>query len=240
MDAAALTCPQCGAAADASAIECSFCHARLATTACPSCFGLVFVGSKHCQHCGAEITLGDTRAGSRDCPRGCGRMKQLVLGGISLDECERCAGVWLEQPVFEKLCAEEERRTAFLGAEFKGHPTASLATETVRYVPCPDCAKMMNRVNFGKRSGVVVDSCAKHGTWFDADELRRVVEFVRDGGLDRARSIERQQLEEERRRLAVQHDIVMGGTPAPLPREQNEVAANSPIAQLITMVFGAF
>jgi len=56
MDAAALTCPQCGAAAAADAIECSFCHARLATTACPSCFGLVFVGSKHCAHCGAAIT----------------------------------------------------------------------------------------------------------------------------------------------------------------------------------------
>ena len=55
MDAAALTCPQCGAAAGADDLQCSFCHARLATTACPSCFGLVFVGSKHCAHCGAAI-----------------------------------------------------------------------------------------------------------------------------------------------------------------------------------------
>ena len=61
MDATALTCPQCGAVAAPDAIQCSFCHARLATTACPSCFGLVFVGSKHCQHCGAAITAVQAR-----------------------------------------------------------------------------------------------------------------------------------------------------------------------------------
>ena len=75
MDAAALTCPQCGAAAAADAIECSFCHARLATTACPSCFGLVFVGSKHCAHCGAAITAVQAQASALPCPRGCGTLR---------------------------------------------------------------------------------------------------------------------------------------------------------------------
>jgi len=85
MDAAALTCPQCGAAAAADAIECSFCHARLATTACPSCFGLVFVGSKHCAHCGAAITAVEAQASALPCPRGCGTLRALTLGGVALN-----------------------------------------------------------------------------------------------------------------------------------------------------------
>ena len=96
----------------------------------------------------------------------------------------------------------------------------------------------MNRVNFGRRSGVVVDSCAKHGTWFDADELRRVVEFVRDGGLDRARAVEKEQLEEERRRLVRTHEAIARGAPVPLRRDTGEMDATSPFARFITLVFG--
>jgi len=238
MNAAALTCPQCGAAAAADAIECSFCHARLATTACPSCFGLVFVGSKHCGHCGAAITAVQAQASALACPRGCGTLRALTLGGVALNECGQCSGVWLAQADFQKLCAEEERRAVFLGAEAQAHTTPAAGVPTVRYVPCPLCAKLMNRINFGKRSGVVVDSCAKHGTWFDADELRRIVEFVRDGGLDRARAIEKQQLEEERRRLSLAHDAAVGGAPAPLRRDTGEVDASSPFARFITTLFG--
>jgi Zn-finger nucleic acid-binding protein len=59
----------------------------------------------------------------------------------------------------------------------------------------------MNRINFARCSGVVVDVCRGHGTWFDRDELSRIVEFIRGGGLDAARSREKAALEEERRQL---------------------------------------
>jgi hypothetical protein len=45
----------------------------------------------------------------------------------------------------------------------------------------------MNRLNFAHTSGVIVDVCTPHGTWFDADELRRVLEFITNGGLEAAR-----------------------------------------------------
>jgi Zn-finger nucleic acid-binding protein len=59
----------------------------------------------------------------------------------------------------------------------------------------------MNRINFARFSGVIVDVCKGHGTWFDRDELSRIVEFIHDGGLDAARIKEKTELEEERRRL---------------------------------------
>ena len=240
MDAAALTCPQCGAAAGADGIACSFCHARLATTACASCFGLVFIGSKHCAHCGATIAPVDTRSSTRPCPRGCGPLRKLSLGGVELEECEPCGGAWLVPHVFQRLCAEEERRAAYLGAGSALHPARAQPVGTIRYLPCPDCAKLMNRVNFGKRSGVVLDSCAQHGTWFDVDELRRVVEFVRDGGLDRARAHERQQLEEERRLLAVKQKIATWGAPQPPQREDASPSATGGFAEAVLRLFGTF
>jgi len=59
----------------------------------------------------------------------------------------------------------------------------------------------MNRVNFAHCSHVVVDVCNQHGTWFDKDELRRIVEFIRSGGLEQARSRQIADLEQQRREL---------------------------------------
>ena len=108
------------------------------------------------------------------------------------------------------------------------------------YVPCPDCAKLMNRVNFGKRSGIVLDACAQHGTWFDADELRRVVEFVRDGGLDRARAHDRMQLEEDRRLLAAKQQIASWGAPQPAQPKDASPEATGPFAEILLRLFGTF
>ena len=58
--------------------------------------------------------------------------------------------------------------------------------QPVQYAPCPQCQTLMNRLNFAHTSGIIVDVCTPHGTWFDADELRRVVEFVARGGLEAA------------------------------------------------------
>jgi Zn-finger nucleic acid-binding protein len=59
----------------------------------------------------------------------------------------------------------------------------------------------MNRINFAHCSGVIVDICKGHGSWFDRDELSRIIEFIRAGGLDAARSKEKAAIEEERRQL---------------------------------------
>lgn len=68
------------------------------------------------------------------------------------------------------------------------------------YVKCPECETIMNRTNFAKRSGILIDTCRGHGTWFDADELPRIVEFVMNGGIDAANEAEMRQIKEAARR----------------------------------------
>ena len=59
----------------------------------------------------------------------------------------------------------------------------------------------MNRVNFAKASGVIVDVCRGHGTFLDAGELHQIVTFIHGGGLDRARERQLEDLAEQERRL---------------------------------------
>lgn len=59
----------------------------------------------------------------------------------------------------------------------------------------------MNRVNFGRRSGVIVDVCRAHGTWFDAGELVAALEFVAQGGLADSLRREREDLLEAQRQM---------------------------------------
>jgi Zn-finger nucleic acid-binding protein len=55
------------------------------------------------------------------------------------------------------------------------------------YRKCPVCETVMNRRNFGKRSGVIVDTCREHGHWFDAHELDRILRWIRQGGEETVR-----------------------------------------------------
>jgi Zn-finger nucleic acid-binding protein len=200
--AGSLSCPSCGAAAAPEAHACAFCRTRLATIACPACFGMVFVGSRHCAHCGARARAPIALDGTPwKCPRGHGDLRGVALGGAEIGECRECAGLWLEEATFQALVSDRARASVVPQGGAAAAQHASAVADTVRYVPCPDCGKIMNRVNFAKSSGVILDACKGHGVWCDADELRRVVEFVRAGGMDVARRRETEQLVLERRRL---------------------------------------
>jgi Zn-finger nucleic acid-binding protein len=75
-------------------------------------------------------------------------------------------------------------------------PTAPARDERVRYRPCPACGELMNRDNFGRVSGVILDVCRPHGAWLDRGELAAIRRFLRQGG---ARRFERSRaLDEER------------------------------------------
>ncbi len=204
MNAETLNCPTCGAAAPTDASRCLFCDARLATVACPRCFAMMFIGSKHCSSCGAKAQRAESvEAASRRCPRCLIEMESVAVGSATLRECARCEGLWVDVESFEQIISEREQQSSVLGAASVMPKQAGGASEPnkVRYVPCPECKQLMNRVNFARCSGVVVDVCKGHGTWFDRDELRQIVEFIRGGGLEASRAREKREIEEDRKRL---------------------------------------
>jgi Zn-finger nucleic acid-binding protein len=125
-------------------------------------------------------------------------MQRIHVGKTTLLECVTCDGVWIDAATFEALCADSEAQAAVLhryGGRTEVRPNA------VKYRRCLRCGKLMNRVNFGRLSGAVVDVCQGHGTYLDPGELHHIVSFIRSGGLARARERQLDDLREQKKEL---------------------------------------
>ncbi len=180
---------------------------------------MMFIGSRHCPHCGAAATEPDAAQLSvLKCPRCKIDMAPIKIGAEAMRECDRCGGLWVEVAAFERICADREQQSIVLGGaslvpgqqvsvgrgtspNIREGSNRSSEPPKISYAPCPQCGQLMNRINFARCSGVVVDVCKGHGTWFDCDELREIVEFIRAGGLDLARQRERREIDLEREQL---------------------------------------
>jgi len=194
-----LRCPSCGAPVAPEIRSCPYCQTALALVSCPSCFAAIFRGARHCSSCGAEVSRAAAEPRPpRPCPECRHDLAAVKVGSVILDECLACGGVFVDPPSFERICAEREQQAVVLKA---GFPNPTRPPRAERYWPCPACGRLMNRQNFARLSGVIVDVCKGHGVWFNHGELQAIVEFMRAGGLDRAREREKTDLEEERRRL---------------------------------------
>jgi Zn-finger nucleic acid-binding protein len=197
-DARGLHCPNCGAAANPDAGRCPYCKARLATLSCPSCFALLFDGCAYCPHCGAARSRQESVDVAATCP-GCSEdLRKVDVGKTSLLECARCDGAWIDAKAFEALCADGEAQAVVL---HRYADRGEVTRTAVKYRRCVRCGKMMNRVNFGRLSGTIVDVCRGHGTYLDAGELHQIVTFIRGGGMERARQRQLDELKTEQQRL---------------------------------------
>ncbi len=58
----------------------------------------------------------------------------------------------------------------------------------------------MNRKQFATGSGIVIDVCRDHGTFFDGGELAAIVDYVVGGGLERSAKKDALQARQDRLR----------------------------------------
>ena len=197
-DARALHCPNCGGPAAPGQAACGYCHAVLATVSCPKCFALIFDGAAYCPSCGTRRARTDGAPVKASCPGCRAQMAEIALGDTSMLECARCRGTWVDAPTFEHICASQEAQAAVI---HHSAPAPAPPAAEFRYRKCVACGTMMNRLNFGRLSGTVVDVCRGHGTFLDAGELHAIVRFIQGGGLDRARQRQIEDLKEQERQL---------------------------------------
>jgi Zn-finger nucleic acid-binding protein len=123
----------------------------------------------------------------RTCPRCDIRLKTLDLklnGTFLIERCDQCLGLFFDPGELEALL-EATVSNVFLidrsgldGINFK----RKAEQYAIAYIKCPVCCQLMNRVNFGTRSGVIIDRCKAHGAWLDGGELRHLMEWMKLGG----------------------------------------------------------
>ncbi|HTM20931.1 MAG TPA: zf-TFIIB domain-containing protein, partial [Kofleriaceae bacterium] len=200
-----LACPHCGAGVPPTNHQCAHCGNQLLVRACPRCFARVFHGAKHCSECGATTELPahadpDGNPRRRQCPRCDHALVGQLVGDVLLDQCEACGGTYVDVTALERILKErrQARADALLGA--LPQATVEASHETRVYVKCPDCGTTMNRRNFARGAGVIIDVCRAHGSWFDAGELPRVIEFAMEGGLERAALADAHQVADQAKR----------------------------------------
>jgi Zn-finger nucleic acid-binding protein len=205
----AYNCPNCGASISPdSPSSCVYCGSKIAVRVCLSCFGAIAAGMKKCPSCGAKVENSSRSDSSLQCPRCETPLAVLHAGAYPVHECTGCGGLWLDKKTFQDICTREEAQEAVLGSQTQPQTAGAEAAPKARraYIACPECRKLMNTKNFSG-SGIVLDWCRDHGNWFDRGELQKIISFIRNGGLRKARERELKELEE--RRLGSDHDNLL-------------------------------
>ena len=155
---------------------------------------------KKCEKCGKDINItydtcpncGEDQGSTclpipTECPRCKASLKLHVIDGEEYDICPECGGMWLDRDEFYRAKRE---RDVYKKRDIKSEYRKSTVTGPVEYIPCVRCGKLMNRSNFRRISGVIIDTCDKHGVWLDPGELEKIQHFIADGGIDKAQDME--------------------------------------------------
>ena len=202
-----LHCSSCGGPISRGASSCDYCGGHVDrdgakfTLVCPNCFARLPEASRFCVSCAHPIkpqTLSMGEEVQRRCPRCEVHLHTRKLDGITVEECPDCSGMWLSTDAFREVSTKKVE-------EFAENPLPRKAPEArkldpVVYLKCPVCERLMNRKNYGRRSGVIIDECYEHGLWLDDDELERIARFIAEGGLQQARKFEAEEAKRQAQR----------------------------------------
>ncbi len=170
---------------------------------CSSCSAPLPATTIFCAYCGTrnDIDLGEKKFKnirphlSRQCPTCKIALQTIDVGekiSFFVERCPECYGLFFDRGELEDLVEMSVKSTQNVNvmqlAELSENPRH---IDVVTYRQCPVCEKMMQRVNFMKRSGVVTDYCADHGIWLDSGELRHILEWIKSGGMSKIESTEK-------------------------------------------------
>lgn len=185
---------------------------------CTNCKAPLPEGSLLCAYCGDRNDI-DLRGihyytthendSQRTCPRCDIPLKTIdlkVKGRFLIDRCEQCLGLFFDPGELEALL--EATVSNVYQIDKSGIDAINLRrpadTHPIAYIKCPVCSQLMYRVNFGTRSGVIIDRCKRHGVWLDGGELRHLFEWMKLGGKlldeERQEQIRREELQKENER----------------------------------------
>ncbi len=137
----------------------------------------------------------------RICPR-CQKPMETIdlkLGGkFLIERCQECFGMFFDPGELETVLEKSVSNVHAVDyLKLDALKTAKRHDDfPVTYIKCPVCQKFMNRLNFGSRSSVIVDTCKLDGIWLDGGELRQLMEWTKVGG-----GLHSKQLGEEQQKL---------------------------------------
>ncbi len=179
---------------------------------CANCSAPLPSGKIQCVYCGSRNDI-DLKGinyyttnepdSERICPRCNIRLKTIDLkveGKFLVERCDQCLGLFFDPGELEALLNSTVTNVFAIDQSRMDAINAARRADDypIGYIKCPVCANMMNRINFGVKSGVIIDHCKAHGVWLDGGELRHLAEWMKAGG----KMLDQQRQEELKRKEA--------------------------------------
>jgi len=187
-------CQNCGAPLTGTLLVCNYCQTRQD----------VDLSLVH------RFTVEDPKS-KRVCPR-CHIPLQTVdlrlENKFLIERCERCLGLFFDPGELEAFLEKAVTNVHAIDSQRLNEVQSVKRRHEypVTYIDCPVCRRLMNRINFGSRSGVIADQCRDHGIWLDGGELRQIMEWMKAGGklVQKEKELEMARLELEQEKKKVQ------------------------------------
>jgi len=108
------------------------------------------------------------QAGTMPCPKCAGRMQAVTVGGVEVDRCHMCRGIWFDAKEFMELKAVRGAESVDDGSPFIGS-----LKDGVTNIDCPVCKVPM--IPFRPPNAVrefTLERCPQcQGMFFDAGEF---------------------------------------------------------------------
>lgn len=106
-----------------------------------------------------------------NCPKCDNRLLTAVrAGGIEVDHCQDCGGIWLDQSELPRLLAVDPADVRELRRGRDRNRANAVRGD------CPRCQKEMLRVSSALNKQVTVDSCPDcGGVWLDGGEFDKLL-----------------------------------------------------------------
>jgi len=178
---------------------------------CINCAAPLPPNSIECQYCGSRNDtdlkgVHDFTTNELDCDRICPKcdislrtIDLKVNGKFLIERCDHCFGLFFDPGELEAILDASVQNVYTINLKKLDNINNAMTPKAtqVTYIKCPVCSKFMNRVNFGTKSGVVVDRCKEHGIWLNGGELRHLFEWKKAGGklLHEQREDEKKEME---------------------------------------------
>lgn len=109
-------------------------------------------------------------------------MELIQIGGIEIDRCTRCRGIWFDQQEQSQVKSAKGSHRADTG-----HQAIGEYYNAVRDIQCPRCVVSMREEEVKRgRIPIQIETCPQcHGAYFDAGEFRdfaepTIFEFLQD------------------------------------------------------------
>ena len=163
---------------------------------CKSCSAPLPANINRCSYCNVRNDVDlhkrhkysvQTKASDRICPHCETELQTVKLdvnGPLFIERCKSCFGLFFDAGEIETLLEHSVSNVSNINlALIKNiNKDRFQSQRKIKYVKCPVCRILMNRVNFGHRSGVIVDQCSSHGIWLDSGEATHLMEWKKAGG----------------------------------------------------------